>query len=62
MTLRVYRLDTATGERTELPHVDPSPVFSAGITQTYPPCACLRCLPGLPAARRRPDGAVPQNP
>jgi len=45
MTLRVYRLDTATGERTEVPHVDPSPVLSAGITQTYPPCTCRRCLP-----------------
>ena len=45
MALRVYRLDIGTGELTELAHVDPSPVLSAGITQTYPPCTCPRCLP-----------------
>lgn len=45
MTLRVYRLDATTGARTELPHVDPSPVLYAGISQTYPPCSCPRCLP-----------------
>jgi hypothetical protein len=52
MTLRVYRLDVATGEQTELPTVDPSPVLSAGLTQTYPPCACPRCLPIRVAAER----------
>ncbi len=45
MTLRVYRLDVATGEQTELPTVDPGPVLSAGLTQTYPPCTCARCQP-----------------
>ena len=52
MTLRVYRLDVATGKQTELPTVDPSPVLSAGLTQTYPPCACPRCLPSRVAAER----------
>ena len=50
MTLRVYRLDVATGEQTELPTVDPSPVLSAGLTQTYPPCASPRCPPSGVAA------------
>ena len=45
MTLQVYRLNTVTGERTELPHVDPSPVTLPGVTPVYPPCACLRCQP-----------------
>ena len=44
MTLSVYRLSPATGERTVLPNVDPSPVEqSAAGTLAYPPCACPRC-------------------
>ena len=45
MTLTVYRLNPTTGEQTELPHVDPSPLPSPGLTQAFPPCACPRCLP-----------------
>ena len=44
MTLSVYRLSPATGERTVLPNVDPSPIEqSAAGTLAYPPCACPRC-------------------
>lgn len=50
MTLQVYRLNAETGEQTELPHVDPSPVACPGLTQNYPPCACPRCLPGADPA------------
>jgi len=45
MTLQVYRVDAATGERTELPHVDPSPITLPAVTPVYPPCGCPRCAP-----------------
>lgn len=52
MTLQVYRLNVETGEQTELPHVDPSPVAAPGLTQNFPPCACPRCLPSAGPAQR----------
>ena len=45
MTLTVHLLNAATGEQTELPHVDPSPLPSPGLSQSFPPCTCPRCLP-----------------
>lgn len=53
MTLSVYRLSPATGERTALPNVDPSPIEqSAAGMLAYPPCAC---------PRRRPTAAEPDG-
>lgn len=45
MTLRVYRINAATGEQTELPHVDPSPLTIPVAAPLYPPCVCPRCQP-----------------
>lgn len=45
MTLRVYTVDAATGRRTDLPTVDPSPVAFPGQSHNFPPCLCPRCLP-----------------
>ena len=45
MTLRVYTVDTSTGQRTDLPTVDPSPVAFPGQSHNFPPCLCPRCLP-----------------
>ena len=51
MTLRVYRLRPETGQRTELPHVDPSPVTLPVVVLVYPPCRCPRCVPQAKAER-----------
>jgi len=49
MTLRVYELHPETGDRTELPHVDPSPVTVPVVVLVYPPCRCPRCVPQVKA-------------
>ena len=51
MTLRVYRLQPETGGRTELPHVDPSPVTVPVVELVYPPCECPRCVLQVKAQR-----------
>ncbi len=56
MTLRVYRVDRATGARTELP-VTRSEGSPRSLHAAFPPCRCLRCADAVDACR--PEAAPP---
>jgi hypothetical protein len=47
MTIRIYRIAAATGERTELlprHEVEPSAGWEIHTALDWPPCRCPRCL------------------
>lgn len=48
MTLRVYRVDRATGTRTELP-VTRSEGTPRSLRGAFPPCHCPRCADAVEA-------------
>ncbi len=52
MTLQVYRVDRATGVRTELP-VTRSEGSPHSLRGAFPPCRCPRCTGAVDARRTR---------
>lgn len=63
LTLRVYVVDSSTGDRRELGTEEYEPSGSLPVLRviSLPPCRCAKCDPTGPAASRRDDGVDPRG-